>query len=1020
MTSITYKTPVFSELDAIGLAAEFYGLTVTASSLPSERDRNFRLTEKDGNRYILRISTHEEPLDILELQNHALDHLAQHAPSVAVQRPITSNDGRKIIEVSDSNGVSHAMRLMSWLSGRVLAESRPHSTELMADLGAALGAIDRALLDFNDRAANRALKWDLQHPLWVRDFLGHISIPERRILVERHLDRFEIQVQPALSSMRQSVIHADANDHNVLVGADAATGRRAITGIIDFGDLIRSATVCELAIASAYAMLDKQYPIETAAAIAGGYHGQLPLHEDEIEALFPLIITRLCVSVTNSAFQRKEHPDNEYLVISEKPAWRLLEQLDRISPEYAHFRLRSACGLEPSPNRGNVVRWLKEHAREIRPLIEPAVTDKNTVIFDLSVGSLEIGNPAAANDVRGFTKSLFRRMRDAGAVAGIGRYNEARALYTSDIFKIVGNDGLEWRTIHLGLDIFMEAGTQVLAPLDGTVRSARLNAGELDYGPTIILEHRVEGDEIVFYTLYGHLSEDSIATLCPGQVIRRGEVVGRIGDFPVNGNWPPHLHFQLITDLLGYEGDFPGVCRPAERPVWLSVSPDPNLIARLPIEVVARQEHGIDDLLDARHAHLGGNLSISYRRPLKIVRGWMQHLYDHEGRAYLDAVNNVPHVGHCHPRVVEAGQKQMAVLNTNTRYLHDNLIRYAERLCATMPPHLSICYFVNSGSEANELALRLARTHTGSRETIVVDVGYHGNTTSLIEISPYKHAGPGGSGPPAFVHTAIMPDVYRGPYKKDDPHAGEKYAGHLAELIAAIESRGESLSAFICESILSCGGQVVLPDGYLREVYQLVRAAGGVCIADEVQTGFGRAGSHFHAFQTQSVIPDIVTLGKPIGNGHPLGVVITTPEIAASFHNGMEYFNTFGGNPVSCAIGLAVLDVIEDERLQDNALITGRHLLNELTGLMQELPLIGDVRGMGLFIGIELVRNRETLEPADSEASYIANRMRDRGVLLSTDGPFHNVLKIKPPMVFNRADADFLVENLRVVLQEDF
>ncbi|MBK9315022.1 MAG: aminotransferase class III-fold pyridoxal phosphate-dependent enzyme [Acidobacteria bacterium] len=1020
MTSITYNSPDFSEQDAVQLAEEFYGLAVAASSLPSERDRNFGLTDKDGRRYILRISNHEEPRDILELQNHALEHLAEHAPSVAVQRPIASVDGRKIVEVIDSDGVSHAMRLMSWLTGRVLAESRPHSTGLMGDLGAALGKIDRALLDFDDPAANRALKWDLQHPLWVRDFLSHIEPPERRRLVERHLDRFEMNVQPVLSSLRQSVIHADANDHNVVVGTDAAKGRLTITGIIDFGDLIRSATVCDLAIASAYAMLDKQDPIETAAAIVSGYHRQLPLLEDEIEVLFRLIITRLCVSVTNSAFQRKEHPENEYLVISEKPAWRLLEQLDRISPEYAHFRLRAACGLEPSPNRGNVVRWLKDHTREIGPLISPALDEKNTVIFDLSVGSFEIENPAAAEDVKGFSKSLFRRMRDEEAVAGIGRYNEARALYTSDIFRIVGNDGPEWRTIHLGLDIFMEVGTTVLAPLDGTVHSSQLNAGELDYGPTIILEHKVEGDAVRFFTLYGHLSEDSIEKLAPGRIIRKGEAVGRIGDFPVNGNWPPHLHFQLITDLLGYEGDFPGVCRPADRPVWLSVSPDPNLIARLPIEVVARQEHGIDDLLDARHAHLGGNLSISYRRPLKIVRGWMQHLYDYEGRAYLDAVNNVPHVGHCHPRVVEAGQKQMAVLNTNTRYLHDNLTLYAERLCATMPAPLSICYFVNSGSEANELALRLARTHTSSRETIVVDVGYHGNTTSLIEISPYKHAGPGGSGPPDFVHTAIMPDVYRGPYGKDDSQAGEKYAQHVARLIAAIESRGERLGTFICESILSCGGQVVLPDGYLREVYRMVRAAGGVCIADEVQTGFGRAGSHFHTFQTQYVIPDIVTLGKPIGNGHPLGVVITTPEIAASFHNGMEYFNTFGGNPVSCAIGLAVLDVIEDERLQDKALVTGRHLLNELTRLMQDIPLIGDVRGLGLFIGIELVRDRETLEPADSEASYIANRMRDRGVLLSTDGPFHNVLKIKPPMVFNQNDADFLVDNLRVVLREDF
>jgi len=1012
MTENSIIHPQFSEADAIRLAAELYGITVSAEPLPSERDCNFRLKNESGEIFVLRISNSEEPREILELQNRVLDHLAAEAPSVTVQRLIPTLDGKPMVEANGSDGRRHAVRLLSWLPGNVLANSKPHSIELMNDLGAALGEIDRALLGFDDEAADRDLRWDLARPLWARELIEHIPQAQRRKMVERHFEKFESTIAPALPTLRRSVIHADANDYNILVGS--RDGRKTITGIIDFGDLIRTATICEPAIAAAYAMLDKPDPIETAAAIVGGYHSRLPLDEKEIDLIFPLIVTRLCVSVANSALQKKLHPENEYLVISERPAWDLLEKLESLSPEYAHFRFRAACGLEPSPKRDRVVRWLEQHADSIGPLTETPLTKENSVALDLSVGSLEIPNPAAASNVRDFTKSIFRRMKDAGAIAGIGRYDEARALYTSDIFRMDGNDGLEWRAIHLGLDIFMEAGTPILAPLDGTVVSAKLNAGELDYGPTIILEHTIDGGS--FFTLYGHLSEDSIEGLAPGQTVRRGEAFARIGDFPINGNWPPHLHFQIVTDLMGHTGDFPGVCLPADREVWLSVSPDPNLIARLPLETSANREPAIDELLDARRAHLGPNLSISYRRPLKIVRGWMQHLYDHEGRRFLDAVNNVPHVGHCHPRVVEAGQKQMAVLNTNTRYLHDDLIRYAERLCATMPERLSVCWFVNSGSEANELALRLARTHTRSRETIVVDVGYHGNTTSLIEISPYKHAGPGGSGPPPYVHTAIMPDVYRGLYKKDDPDAGRKYARHVAELIERMESHP---GAFICESILSCGGQVVLPEGYLKEVYRIVRAAGGVCIADEVQTGFGRVGSHFHAFQTQGVTPDIVTLGKPIGNGHPLGAVVTTPEIAASFHNGMEYFNTFGGNPVSTAIGLAVLDVIDDEGLQENALSTGRHLLDGLNELKSEFPLVGDVRGPGLFVGVELVRDRETLEPADTEAAYIANRMRDRGVLLSTDGPFHNVLKIKPPMVFNSSDAEFLVENLQAILSED-
>jgi 4-aminobutyrate aminotransferase-like enzyme len=302
---------------------------------------------------------------------------------------------------------------------------------------------------------------------------------------------------------------------------------------------------------------------------------------------------------------------------------------------------------------------------------------------------------------------------------------------------------------------------------------------------------------------------------------------------------------------------------------------------------------------------------------------------------------------------------------------------------------------------------------------IVVDVAYHGNTSTLIEISPYKNEGPGGTGAPPYVHKVPMPDVYRGEYKEADPQAGEKYARYVEETIQKMKNDGSEVGAFICESLLGCGGQIVLPRHYLKEAYSHIRNAGGVCIADEVQVGFGRVGTRFWGFETQDVVPDIVTLGKPIGNGHPLAAVVTTPEIAASFNNGMEYFNTFGGNPVSCAIGLAVLDVIADEGLQENALRVGSYLMDGLNALMKRHILIGDVRGLGLFVGIELVLDRQTLEPAPEPAAYITNRMRERGILLSTDGPFHNVLKIKPPMVFTEENADFLVSTLDEILGEN-
>jgi len=427
-----------------------------------------------------------------------------------------------------------------------------------------------------------------------------------------------------------------------------------------------------------------------------------------------------------------------------------------------------------------------------------------------------------------------------------------------------------------------------------------------------------------------------------------------------------------------------------------------------------------DELLAARRRVIGRNVSIGYRRPLHIVGGSMQYLFDADGRRYLDAYNNVPHVGHCHPRVVDAAERQMRLLNTNTRYLHEHLERYAERVTATLPEPLSVCYFVNSGSEANELALRLARAYTRQRDLIVLEAAYHGNTTTLIDISPYKFNGPGGEGQPPWVQVVPLPDVYRGGDRArrqaDDPRTGIAYADAVSAAIDRVRAGGSGLCGFIAESCPSVGGQIMLPPAYLATVYEHVRKAGGVCIADEVQTAYGRIGSSFYAFEDQKVVPDIVVLGKPIGNGHPIGAVVTTREIAESFDNGMEFFSTFGGNTVSCAVGLAVLDVVEEEKLQAHASRVGAHLLERLRPLVERAPLVGDVRGSGLFIGVELVRDRETLEPATPEASDVVNRLREEGILIGTDGPHHNVLKIRPPMRFTIEDADVLASSLDLAL----
>ena len=423
-----------------------------------------------------------------------------------------------------------------------------------------------------------------------------------------------------------------------------------------------------------------------------------------------------------------------------------------------------------------------------------------------------------------------------------------------------------------------------------------------------------------------------------------------------------------------------------------------------------------NEIFKLRKAHLGPSLSMSYDKPLHIVKGFGQYLYDSEGKRYLDAVNNIQHVGHSHPKIAEVAEKQFKNLNTNTRYIDETIVQYAKTLTDKLPESLEVCFFTNSGSEANDLALRIARTITNSNQTIVLGAGYHGNLSSLVEISPYKHEGPGGSGAPDFVHTIPRPDKFRGKYRGDN--TVNDYVGEVSRTIDNIHANKNKVSAFIVESLMGCGGQIVLPKNFLKKSFNLIKNAGGINIADEVQIGFGRMGSKFWGFETCDVIPDIVTLGKSMGNGHPVAAVVTTQEIANKFNNGMEYFNSFGGNPVSCAIGNTVLNIIEDEDLQKNALEVGDNLISQLQNLNH--PLIGDIRGMGLFVGIELINNKELLSPATREAKQIENDMKDCGILISTDGPDHNVLKIKPPMVFNHENVDELVFKLSSILNKNF
>lgn len=424
-----------------------------------------------------------------------------------------------------------------------------------------------------------------------------------------------------------------------------------------------------------------------------------------------------------------------------------------------------------------------------------------------------------------------------------------------------------------------------------------------------------------------------------------------------------------------------------------------------------------DEILALRKTHFAANQTVSYanRDPLLIVRGEGAFLYDEQGNAYLDTRNNVCHIGHAHAAVASAVGKQVAVLNTNTRYLHPNIVLLAKRLVATFPKDsgLEVVFFVNSGSEANDLACRLAYANSKSRDIIVVDHGYHGHTVQAIDISPYKFDHKGGEGAKPTIHKVPCPDTYRGQHRGAD--AAKHYAKYIED--ACKHAPDGKVSAFFVESGMSVGGVIVPPQGYLAAAYEAVRSAGGICVADEVQVGFGRTGKHFWAFEEQGVCPDVVTMGKPFGNGMPLAAVVTTRKLADAFNNGIEYFNTFGGNPVCCAAGLAVLDVLEEEKLQNHAAEVGAYFAKSLAQLAEKQPLIGEIRGQGLFIGIDFVRDRETREPATAETSEVCSRMKEEHrILMSIDGPHDNVIVIKPPMCFSHKDVDTVIAAMDEVL----
>ncbi|MBV2145030.1 aminotransferase class III-fold pyridoxal phosphate-dependent enzyme [Falsochrobactrum sp. TDYN1] len=1005
MTDLSHPSPNLSTTEAEKLAQEIFGVTAKAALLDSERDRNFRLDVNGQPKWVLKIINSSEPRIESEFQTALLRHLS-HASDLPVPQLKAGVSGNFLASTITTDGDKHAIRMVEWLPGTPLANVE-RTLGLMQNLGRSLGRLDQALKGFIHPGALRDIDWDIRHASRARSRLHFIRDSAKRALVERFLDRFDAHVAPKLPFLRAQVIHNDANDWNVLVSA-AEPAR--IAGLIDFGDAVHTVLIAEVAIACAYSILDMQDPIGAAASLASGFHETCPLQPEEIDILFDLIAMRLVTSVTISASRHDQTDDNPYLAISEAPAWRLLEKMDAMNARFATAILRKACGFDAVDGASAIRAWLADNRKTFAPILHPdaatltkAIVPYGDETHEMTIASAQQRAKEATNWWDGFCEANNIQL-------GIGPWGEKRTVYTDKAFESRFIEGVR-RVHHLGVDLFMPAGTPLYTPLDATVKSVEIEKEPLGYGGLITLEHRPEGCP-PFVTLWGHMAHEALSRLAPGQKLAAGDLVGHMGGIHENGGWTPHLHLQISTDTELTATQVFGVGEAEYLDVWADIFPDVSDLAGIPPETYRQTGHTRAEIISKRKEILLPNLSISYSEPIKFVRGDGVWLIDNYGRAYLDCFNNVCHLGHAHPQVVEAITRQSALLNTNTRYLHDNIIDYAQRLTATLPDGLCVASFACSGSEANSLMLRMARNHTGRSEALVLDWAYHGTTQELIDLSPYKYKRKGGKGRPDHVYEAIIPDSYRAPEDWPIHEYGKRFAQSIAEQIETMRKQGRSPALFLAESIPSVAGQVFLPDGYLEEVYAMVRAEGGLCVADEVQVGFGRVGSHWWAFEMQDVVPDIVTMGKPIGNGHPMSAVVTTHEVAESFNNGMEYFNTFGGNPVSCAAGLAVLDAIERDKLRENALDVGNYLIDGFRKMQDRYDIIGDVRGQGLFLGIELVTDRKTKTPATDLAKAINDGARQRGILMGTEGPFDSVLKMRPSMIFSKANADHLLDVL--------
>ncbi|MDX6350432.1 MAG: hypothetical protein QOF84_5222 [Streptomyces sp.] len=959
--------PEVSPVRARAVAAEHFGIEGRFREVGSQQERNFVVDAPSG-RFVLKIANPAFSDDELAAQDHALLHLAGTAPDLVIPRPQPALDGGFVARF-DADGVALRARLLSFVPGRPLADAAHLAPTVMAGLGALSGRVAAGLADYRHPGLDRTLQWDVRNARRVHEKLAaFVTDPERAETLSRAVEDACDRLDALSPHLRVQAIHGDITDDNVVCGREP-DGRPAPTGVIDFGDVGLGWTVAELATTCACLLHhEPARPLALLAAVRA-FHEVVPLTDAELAALWPAITARTALLVVSGLHQGLIDPANEYALRAQEHEWRAFEVAVSLPAEVAHAAIREALGLPVAASRTPVAE---------APLLPGLAGDQATVL-DLSPLSPDL------SDGSWLAPGTEGRLVAARPGTAIARHGEARLTRT----RLHSADAPD--TVALGMDVFCAPGTAVAAPFAGVVRSDAT-------GPVLAgadADLRLTG-------LRG--------APVPGQRLDPGAALGEVGE-------EGRLSVQLCTlrDTVP-----PAHATPETARAWLTVCPDPAPLLGLALPAPAEEPTGAS-VLRRRHTALAGVQEHYYDNPPRIERGWRQHLTDLDGRTYLDMINNVASIGHAHPRLTAAVARQWDLLNTNSRFNYRAVSDLALRLADLLPDPLDTVFFVNSGSEAVDLALRLAQTFTGRRDIVSVAEAYHGWTIGSDAVSTSLADNPRAlTTRPDWVHTLLAPNTFRGAFR--GPDATAHYLADAHRVIDAAVASGRPPAAFICEALYGNAGGVLLPAGYLPALYEATRAAGGLCIADEVQVGYGRLGRHFWGFEQQGVIPDIVTVAKAMGNGHPLGAVITRRDIADAFAKDGYFFSSAGGSPVSCVVGLTVLDVIEDEGLQANAVVVGDHLRRRVEQLAQDLPrsgvVIGAVHGMGLYLGIELVRDPDTLEPATEETAAICERLLELGVIVQPTGDRLNVLKIKPPLCLTTESADFFVNALSRTLRD--